>query len=120
MGVIGSDRTTRLGCRIRVLNVEREDDMDVMLALTMEGDDDRHAEVLLNRNDRLMLINGLARSDERAWPNMTPHQLLAEAQAAFEMGMESAASILVAAAQAQATAAVDWTLENRVAARMSG
>lgn len=49
------DFTTQLGCRIRVLNVTRDDGLDALLALTMPDNDGRHAEVLLSAADRAAL-----------------------------------------------------------------
>ena len=121
--VAGGDHVTPLGCRVRVLNVERDDGNDVMLSLSMEGEhDDRHVEVLLDNGSRWALINMLTRADERAWPNMGTHQLLAAAQeaSAFTHSPEKVALAghLLAAAQVQATENLTWTMEHRVAASM--
>jgi hypothetical protein len=113
--VNGGEHVTPLGCGIRVLNVEREDGNDTLLSLTMvDPEDDRRVEVLLDNNARYKLISMLTRQGDDRWPNMTPHQLLEEAQEVLHNQGPRIAEVLVAVAQAQAAMSLEWTIENRL------
>lgn len=60
MGAVGGDFTTTRHCRVRVLPVERDDDADALLNLTMVPEnDDREVSVLLTPEERLHLIEAL-------------------------------------------------------------
>lgn len=54
-------------------------------------------------------------SERKLWSQMSTHELLDQAQEAFDRDAPEAAKCLLAAAQVQAMFSLEWTFENRLA-----